>query len=391
MTRAETDWPMVFLATAGGAAAAMHIGKAAAALPLMQAELDVTLAHASVYLSMISACAALTGLAIGRAAAAIGVMRAGIIGLTLMGLASLAGSFAETAAGVLFARIVEAIGLPLVVTTMPALVQNATTPNDRPLALGLWAAWLPIGVALSMALAFGILGDHGWRLFFAVCGGTSLALGGLLHLARHRVWVMSSAPPANRLPGIGHPLYRMALVFLLFSAANMIFMGFLPSVMIGAMHYDTGMATGLGFVCALLLLPTNIATGAAVGKGVRRLRLALISFAGIGLSGVAFLSSSLPDGMRIAAALTLATSTGIAPALVWSSVPPLAEDADIAPSIVAGVLYQAAGLGQMLGPVVAGTIVGATQDWEIAGLILLACSLAALAISWHSRKQPGFR
>jgi len=37
MTRVVIDWPMVFLATAGGAAVAMHIGKAAAALPLMQA------------------------------------------------------------------------------------------------------------------------------------------------------------------------------------------------------------------------------------------------------------------------------------------------------------------------------------------------------------------
>ncbi len=382
---------MVILATAGGAAAAMHIGKAAAALPLMQADVSATLAQAAIYLSMISASAALTGFAMGRATSAIGVIRAGVIGLLLMSLASLVGAVVHTPLQLLLARMVEAIGLPLVVTAMPAIVQQATIVRDRPLALGIWAAWLPVGVALSMALAFAVLDTQGWRVFFAICGMVSLSVAGLMFLARGRVLAVMAAPQRNRLPDLSHPLYRMALVFFLFSAANMIFMGFLPSVLVNAMHYGTGAATTLGFFSALLLLPTNIATGAAVGSGVRRQSLMLLSFFGIGLSGLVFFSTLAPDAWRFGAALMLGTSTGIAPALIWSAIPALAEDSDVAAPIVAGVLYQAAGLGQVVGPIVAGMFVEVTRSWSAAGLSVLVCSVAAIAIASLSRAAVGFR
>lgn len=377
-----TDWPLVWLATLGGATAAMHIGKAAAALPQLRVDLSATLFQASVYLAMISVLAALTGLLLGRATARVGMLRAGVLGLVLMSLASFASAVAVTPGQLLAARIVEAVGLPLIVTAFPTIVQQATAARHRGLALGLWAAWLPAGVAMAMALAFVMLEPAGWRAYFVACGAASLLLAGLLALARRRRAFRGprgAGPRVSlRLSARTLPVFRMAFVFLMFSAANMVFMGFLPSLLVDSMQASAAAATAAGFVAAMLLLPANVASGAAVGRGISRRLLLTLSFGGIAVGSLLLFWEGGAIPVRIAAALVVATATGIAPAVVWASVPGLAEEAEVPPPLVSGLVYQAAGLGQSVGPMLAGGVVDASGAWFAAALVIAACCAMAL-------------
>src|SRR5690606_19622970 len=108
---------------------------ASAAMPMMREDLSATLVQAGLYLSVISVMAGLTGAAFGPATERVGTVRAGIAGLTLMAVASIAAAFAPTAEAVFAFRVVEAIGLPLVVTAMPTLVQLAAGSRHRDIAL----------------------------------------------------------------------------------------------------------------------------------------------------------------------------------------------------------------------------------------------------------------
>ncbi|WP_457939839.1 MFS transporter [Mesorhizobium sp. 10J20-29] len=391
--RAATDWPVVLLVTFAGSSAALQIGKAGAAMPLMRVDLSATLAEAAVYLSVISLLAALTGAAFGPVTARFGSFRVGLCGLLLMSAASAAATLASGSELVFAARIVEALGLPLVVTAMPTLVQGAARPEDRALALGIWAAWLPIGVAVGMALGFVLLEDQGWRTYYLVCSAVPLAVAAALVALRRRLPPSQPASPA--LPpgpsaGTG-PVFRMAAIFCMFSAANLIFMGFLPSVIVESAGLSPRHAMLVALVGALLLVPANVATGEACARGVSRYWLMLIAFLAIGIGGFVFFDPAIPLVVRLVAAVIFALGTGIAPALIWSSIPALSSQSGMPPPVVSGTFYQAAGIGQVAGPVLAGFAVESAATWQAGGWVIVACSIGAVGIALIDRKASGFR
>jgi len=171
----RTAWGVVLIATFGGASVAMQIGKVGVAMPLLRDEFRVGVLTASVYLSCISLLAALFGAMFGSFAFGIGVRRAAMAGLALMTAASAVGAVAPGLVVLMAGRIIEAMALPLVVTAMPAIVQAATGKNSGAITFGIWAGWLPIGLAMGMVLGFFVLDDLGWRGFFLLCALPGLA------------------------------------------------------------------------------------------------------------------------------------------------------------------------------------------------------------------------
>ena len=385
---ARTDWLLVCSATFAGAAAAVQIGKAGAAMPLMRDDLGIGVAEASLYLALISVFVALTGAALGAFASRVGAARAAIGGLLLMGTASLASAAAPTTGLLLVARLFEAAGFPLVVAALPSIVGGAAATRHRGLTLGLWAAWLPLGVAAAMLIAYATLAGLGWRVYFATCALMPLS-GALL--------LILLAPRAGAIRTAGFRLVRpsaatlwVAAVFLCFSAANLIFMGFLPSVLVERMGASASAATLVSFVAALLLVPANVLTGAAASAGANRSHLMIASFAVIAVSACLFLAEGVAPALRLGGAMALAFATGMTPALVWLAVPELAEDAGTPSPAVGGAVYQAAGLGQLVGPVAAGLLVDLTESWFAAAIVITTICGVAILLVLGARNTVGF-
>jgi MFS family permease len=382
--KSATDWPMVILVTFAGSSAALQVGKASAAMPLMREELSATLGEAAIYLSVISLLAALTGTAFGPITARFGAFRAGVAGLLIMSAASVAGALARTPELVFAARVVEALGLPFVVTAMPTLIQGVARSEDRTLALGMWATWLPIGVAAGMALGFALLQDHGWRIYYLVCAAVPLAVAVAL-------MAIAGAAHSTRFDARSGPVLRMAAIFCLFSAANLIFMGFLPTVIVESAGLSPRLAMLVALVGALLLVPANVATGEACSRGFSRTKLMIASSTAIGVSGFIFFDPDIAFGIRLGAAIVFALGTGMVPALIWSSIPALSQRSTLPPPVVSGAFYQAAGIGQVAGPVLAGFAVEAAHSWQAGGWVIVACCVPAIGIALMDRKTNGFR
>lgn len=62
-----------------------------------------------------------------------------------------------------FARLVEGIGMGLIGVAGPSCVSVWFPDKTRPIALGLWATWAPVGITLSFNTIPTIAGSMGWR------------------------------------------------------------------------------------------------------------------------------------------------------------------------------------------------------------------------------------
>lgn len=377
--RGHADWPVITAALLAGVASAVQIGKASAALPLLRAEFGVGVAQASWYLSLFSLGAALFGSVLGILTLKTGPMWAGGAGLVLVALGSLAGPFAETWDLLLAARLVEALGLPLVVAAMPAIIQARSSGPCRVLAMGLWSTWLPLGVALAMALSSVVLAAGGWRALFWLCGALPLlALSALAVLvARRRNPAAVPVPaPVIRMPDAATLMHGG--LFGLFSASYLTVQGFLPSVAVEALSMSIAEGTQLAGLAALLVIPGNLIASTLLSRGVSARLLLAAGFLAMGLSGAAFLADLLPPVARIVAGCVFTACAGVPPGVIWGLIPQIAARSGAGPAMTSGVIYQCAGVGQLLGPVLAGAAVQATGTWSGGALVILAASGLAL-------------
>ncbi len=373
----RTAWGIVLIATFGGASVAMQIGKVSVAMPLLRDEFAASVLTASVYLSCISLLAALFGAMFGSLAFGIGVRRAAMAGLALMAAASTIGALASGIVLLMAARIVEAVALPLVVTAMPAIVQAATGRNRGALTFAIWAGWLPIGLAMGMLLGFFVLDAFGWRGFFLLCAIPPL-LALLMMLAVPRGLPRPSdvqKPRWRPLQDLDVSVRQMALVFCMFSASYLTFAGFLPSVAVDDFGFSARDAAMLAAWAALIIVPANVATAFACNRGVGRRRLLGASLIGMALFGTLFFSDSVPIQARLAGGIAFALCAGMAPAIFWATIPGLSESSGAPSAVISGIFYQASGIGQLFGPILAGLAVGLAGAWYAAAVVPLLSGL----------------
>jgi len=383
----RTDWLTVWIAVFGGAAAAMQVGKAGAALPAIRAEYGFEVGTLALYVSLLSLVAATLGLGFGMMTRRIGQRRAAMAGLLILTIASLIPVVVAGGGALLISRVIEALGFALCTTSLPALVRAAATPRRQSLAMGLWAAWMPAGVVLSLGAAAITIDPLGWRALFVICAMVPF----LAFVAFHfMVRAPSTAPPEALRLHLRETLLRLSVarttgIFILFSGANMVYMGFLPTMLVEEHGMELTRANQLTLISVLCLIPFNLGTGWALDRGISATWLYVVAFMVMAASPVLILWSSTTPVVTWLGAILFGAAAGVVPSIVWAQVPRLARSSDEAPS-VSGLIYQGAGIGQIIGPLAAGAAVEFTGNWlgpagVIGGFCILGVIFAFLKTS----------
>ena len=159
----ETHWPRVWIAFLAGCIAAFQIGKTFASLTLIIDELSLSLVQAGLILSLFSLIAAIAGAGFGLLSDRIGHLRMAITGLAISATGSFAGALVSNIEFLLLSRLLEGFGFILTIVALPSLISRSTGERDRPLAMGLWGAFMPAGIGLSMIITPVLVDWHGWR------------------------------------------------------------------------------------------------------------------------------------------------------------------------------------------------------------------------------------
>ena len=367
---------------------AVHFGKVPPALPELRPLFGLDLPSAGFLASSFSLAGAALGTIAGAMADRLGRLRVLIGGLILLALGSLLASVSETAGLLLGARGLESAGFLAVTVTVPGLIVQATTPDDRRLALGLWGAYMPAGMTLAMAAAPPLLATIGWSAIWVALGLATCVMAAA-------TWMTVRKLPRPAAPsGMGAALsavsrrpgpWLLGLAFGTYALQWAALVTWLPSFMVEQLALAPATAGLLTALVVFVNVPGNIAGGVLVNRGVPRWVLVAVAQATMGVSMLAMQLAPIPDLARYAAAIIFSMVGGLLPASVLAGAPRHAGD----PSrigLVNGMIVQGANLGTVSGPPVLAFLVASLGSWQVASPLIAGFAVLGIVAALMLRR-----
>ncbi|MNU48697.1 Major Facilitator Superfamily protein [compost metagenome] len=396
-----------FAVVLGGVSAALHLGKLPPAVPALQASLGIDLVEAGFLLSLVQVASMTLGLLAGLAADSIGLRRSMLVGLAVLTTASLLGG--AVGAGLLggshavlwlfVLRAAEGIGFLMAVMPGPGLIRALTPAGADKAALGLWGAYMPLGVALALLIGPALIGWGGWADWWWTLSLVSAgaALWVWLAVPRDRPRVAGASPQpassgwASRLRetvGARAP-WLVALTFAVYSSQWMAVIGFLPAIYADA-KVPAAWSAVLTALAAAMNIVGNLMGGRWLQRGVAPERLLQWGFLAMALGGVAAFAQvgqgagaealGLPPALRYAAICAFSLGGGMVPATLFLLGVRLAPGPSTVSTTV-GLMQQASSLGQFLAPPAVAWLAHRVGGWHWTWTATLACSLAGMAVA----------
>ncbi len=402
---------------AAGVCAALHVGKLAPAIAVLQQALGLTLLQTGFLLSLVQAAGMLLGLALGAAADGLGARQSIVLGLMILGVASVAGGAADGVTVLMLLRAAEGVGLLLVLLPAPGLMRQRLPPALVSRFMGLWGAYMPLATALALLLGPLCIQAWGWRTWWWGLGGLSLAMAVL-------VWRLLATAPLRAAAGAGAgggaaaPVspspsawlqrlrdtvaapgpWMLALCFACYSSQWLAVIGFLPSIVQQAGF--SAAATGV-FTAAVAGVNAlgNITAGRLMQRGVAPARLLYTGFAAMALGAWwAFAGMAMPGAdsaspasawhaaMRYAAVLLFSGVGGLIPATLFALALRVAPTPHTVATTV-GWMQQWSSLGQFAGPPTVAAVASTVGGWHYTGLVTGACCALGVATAVALSRQ----
>ncbi len=353
--------------------AALHIAKLPPAISALQAGLGVTLLQAGFLLSLVQTAGMTAGVAFGVLADGLGGKRSMLLGLLLLSLASVLGAMVASVPLLMLLRACEGFGFLLVVLPPPGLLRRLVPPQRLSRTLGLWGSYMPLGTALALLAGPVWIDAFGWRSWWWLLGGVSLAMA--LWLARAvpdaPAGCAAAAGASGFVPRLRATLaapgpWLVALSFAVYAGQWLAVIGFLPSIYLqaGVSGASTGMLTALA---AAVNMAGNIAAGRLLHAGVAPTRLLRIGFAAMALAAMAAFAEvggvALPPGGRYAAVLVFSMVGGLIPSTLFALMVRVAPSEHLLSSVV-GWAQQWSAFGQFAGPPLVAWVAARSGGWH---------------------------
>ncbi|WP_313666241.1 MFS transporter [Shinella sp.] len=389
-TRAvSTRWTAVFVIVGSGNAAALQVGKAAIAAPLLQSDFGVGLTAIGWLAGIFALIGVIGGIPTGAFVARFGARRILIIGLLITTAGAALGAAIPGLPSLFSGRIIEGAGFLLVTVAAPSLLEEVTLPSDRDLGFALWSCFMPVGMAVAMLV--GPLFED-WRAMWWASGALALAIciavplvipaggqGGIMSWSGLR---RDSMTVAREWGAVG-----LAITFALYSLMFFAVFSFLPVLLTERLQVTHQTAGLLSALASAVNVIGNLAAGLLLSKGFGRPALLIAACLVMGLASFGILLPMLPDGAAFGLCLLFSAVGGVIPAILLSSAPLVAPAAGLAP-IVLGLIVQGNNLGQVLGP----TAIGGVLDrfgWGSAAYIVAGAALIAVLVVASTLRQVG--
>ena len=395
MSAQASPWPLIWALYLTGLMAAAQLGKLSALAPLIAADLQLGLTTVATAISLLEVGGATLGAVAGVLAQRFGLQRALRWGLASLALGGLGSALAQSAAGLLAWRLLEALGYLGVIVSAPVLIAHhagAVSAPTQGLALALWSTFVPVGLALGAWGSAGLAGALGWRAVLLL-GGAVVALLWLALLPVLRP-VLPSVPPQQAVPAAaagagpagkpGAAAWCLALAFGAFALFEVGLVALLPTLLVrdagvpaaaaGQWTALVSAAAVLGSVAAALLLKHGH------GQVPRWPLLLALGLPALLLFGV---FSPVPQaGLAITLALLISVLGGVFASLSFALLPVVAGGAGQMVRANA-LLAQCGASGSLLGPPLMAACVQA-GGWPAAALLGLVVTAAALPLAWRA-------
>lgn len=361
----------------------IHIGKIPAAIPFLIEALELDLFWASTIVSAFGLLMGMLGMFMGIFADKLGHNRAAVSGLFICGLAALAGSLTESLPILLLTRIIEGLGYVLAVVSLPSLIANAATEHDKPIALGIWGAYFPAGMASMLLISPLLIAGINWQGLWAVSGLITLFWGFIvMSTFRNRPSPVRERAPlgeAFRLTTRKGPLLLFGC-FTAYSSQFLAVTSFLPIMLIEIYTISVQKAATLGALVVAGNIVGNVLSGWLLRHGFSRVILLGTTATLMACCTLILFSDLFSLNARVAAAFVFTAVGGVIPGTLSASVPYFIDRPGQMASVV-GLLMQGAGIGQMFGPLLLTAVVDGLGGWSFAPVYTVTVAILGVVFA----------
>ncbi|KWH16164.1 MFS transporter [Burkholderia multivorans] len=369
---------------------ALHVGKATIALPSLQQQFGGSLASLSAIMSVFPFVGVFGGIAAGLLVRRWGDRRLLISGLVALGVASVAGAAADSFAVLLATRVAEGVGFVIVVVAAPAVLNRVTPPASRTVVFGLWSTFMPAGIALSMVVG-PLLG--GWRSGWVAAAVLTFAAAAALPMT-----TSAGARDDAHAPRVGAALRDVVasrattLLALAFATYNVQFfaaMTFLPVFLMQRLGVSVGAAGLIAAAIVASCVIGNLTAGWLLARGARPGIVMAATSVAIGAAGAGLFAAATPAPVAVALGFAFSAIAGLLPATILACAPMSVPSPSLAPLGI-GWVVQGNYLGQVIGPLAIGTIVGAL-GWSGGIALMIAAAFVGAALGLSLLREPAAR
>jgi len=378
-----TNWTGVALGLCIGALAAFHQFKIPPAIPLLldRYHYDLTVAGGfmSVYAAVGLAASALLGLGMQR----FGLRRYVSLAATLFIVGSLITiAWPTFASVVLISRGIEGLGFAIFAVAGPVLAISSANDRHRPLAIAIYAAWIPLGQLVALGVAQPVIAAEEWRLIWWVgVALTVLLTAAVWRAGRHPKRDPSTIQPALRLRDVSQAqrvaLYMSAALFALWSGQFFAMTTWLPHYLVEVRGISASAAMLPYAVPAVVVIIFNIVGGMLLRRGVPM--FPLLSGA-LAVQGVLWLFFASFDSVwsGIAALAIFGAAAGITPTCLFS-MPNTILGPRGSSGTAFGVIMTGRNLGVLVGPILLPQLMQLSGAWNEASPVFGVITLVAAA------------
>lgn len=390
-----TQWWPVSLLFLSGCSVALHIGKVPAALPGLREQMQLTLTQSGLVVSLYSLMIAILGVLLGMLVKRCGYVAFAIAGLSLVSVGSFAGSLSLTLHGLLLTRVLEGFGWIMAAIAFPPILTSLTAAHDRPLVLGIWGGFVPLGAGFMLLLSPWLQQWGGWQLSWQVASALSfLALLIVWKVLRNKQSLMQLLHMGDSVVSIGtlkNPMaWLFGLCFLFYSLQYIGVTSFMPTLFVETTSWSLASTSRLVAFVVLCSVLGNAAAGYLLRRRVSNVFLLIAGAIGMGVSAMVVFTESFGIPARIVAAFMFTTLGGIIPGTLFASVAN-ATNNPMAIGLLIGLMLQLAGVGQLLGGVLLPAVVEYFHSWQAAGVLCVLLALAGCATAALIPRYQGTR
>jgi MFS transporter, CP family, cyanate transporter len=388
-----------------GVAAALHVGKLPAMLPLVADEMHLSRIETGWLLAVFQIAGMLLGVMGGLLSDKIGRRRLMLTGLVLLGTSSIAAGLIVQRGSpyslilLLVFRAIESFAFIFTVLPGPGLLQGLVPALSLRRYMGWWSAYMPAGMALGLLAAPLLSEAIGWRGVWIMLGVVNLLLFFVVvqkvprdaKAARGSTQNLSFASILLATLGARGP-WLLALLFLCYAAQWSGLFGFLPTI-----YQEQGMsAIAIGWLTAFAVFANvvgNIAAGSSKFRAdpwlVVSIAACVMSLCSAVVLGTMqqFFGIEFSFATRFSAIVLFSLIGGFIPSTIFglvASLAPALKNGEKAVGTTAGMFQQGSAFGQVMTPPLIAWTVQRSGDWANAWWVMAAltagCLIAALGL-----------